>query len=196
MKNTALLQTRKYTPEEYLALEEKAEYRSEYDNGVIEAMAGGSFHHLQITANCTVFLDSKIRKKGCRVLPSEMKVWVESIGKFYYPDVTIICEKPEFYKERNDTIENPKLLIEVLSKSTEAKDRGEKFFAYQTLETLQEYVLVSQDKHLVETFTKQNDGSWRYLATIGLNSKIHLESVGVELSLEEIYDLVEFEENN
>jgi len=184
-----------YTPEEYLALEEKAEFRSEYDNGVIEAMAGGSLNHQQITANCTVFLDSKIRKKGCRVLPSEMKIWIESSGKFYYPDVTIVCEKPEFYKKRDDTIENPKLLIEVLSKSTEAKDRGEKFFAYQTLVSVKEYVLVSQDKHLVEQFTKQDDGSWRYLATIGLNSKIYSESVDAELSLEEIYDLVEFEEN-
>ncbi|CAN5410114.1 Uma2 family endonuclease [soil metagenome] len=192
----ALPKKKKYTPEEYLALEEKAEFRSEYDNGEIVAMAGGSLNHQQITVNLTVFFDSKIRKKGCRVLPSEMKIWVESIGKFYYPDVTIICEKPKFYKKRNDTIENPKLLIEVLSDSTEAKDRGEKFFAYQTLGSLQEYVLVSQDKHLVETFTKQADGSWRYLATIGLKSKVYFESVQTELSLKEIYDLVEFEEEN
>lgn len=186
--------TKYYTPEEYLAMEEKAEFRSEYDNGIITAMAGGSLNHQQITANFTEFLGAKIRKKGCRALPSEMKIWIESIEKFYYPDVTIVCEKPEFYKQRNDTIENPKLLVEVLSKSTEAKDRGEKFFAYQTLETLQEYVLVSQDKYLIETFTKQSDGSWRYLATIGLNSKVYFKSVDIELSLEDIYDLVEFEE--
>lgn len=86
--------------------------------------------------------------------------------------------------------------IEVLSKSTEAKDRGEKIFAYQTLESLQEYVLVSQDKSLVETFTKQTDGSWRYLSTIGLDSKVYLQSVEAELSMQEIYDLVEFEEEN
>lgn len=193
---SALTQTKKYTPEEYLALEEKAEFRSEYENGEIVAMSGGSLNHQQITANVTVFLDMKIRRKGCRVLPTEMKIWIESINKFYYPDVTIICEKPSFYKERNDTITNPKLLIEVLSKSTEAKDRGEKFFAYQTLEFLQEYVLVSQDKFLVETFTKQTDGSWRYLATIGLDSKVYFESVDAEVSMQEIYDLVEFEEEN
>lgn len=192
---TALPKEKKYTPEEYLALEEKAEFRSEYDNGEIVAMAGGSLNHQQITANLTVFLDTKIRKKGCRVLPSEMKIWVESNNKFYYPDVTVICETPKFYNKRNDTIENPKLLIEVLSKVTEAKDRGEKFFAFQTLESLQEYVLVSQDKHLVETFTKQNDGSWRYLATIGIESEVYFESVGERLKISEIYDLVEFEEN-
>lgn len=193
---SALSQTKKYTPEEYLALEEKAGFRSEYDDGVIVAMAGSSLNHQQITANLTVFLDSKIRQKGCRVLPTEMKIRVESVSKFYYPDVTIVCERPAFYRKRNDTITNPKLLIEVLSESTEARDRGEKFFAYQTLELMQEYVLVSQDKFLVETFAKQADGSWRYPATIGLESKVFLASVEAELSLAEIYDLVEFEEEN
>ncbi|HEY0458856.1 MAG TPA: Uma2 family endonuclease [Pyrinomonadaceae bacterium] len=193
---SALTKTKKYTPEEYLALEEKAEYRSEYENGLIVAMAGGSLNHQQITANMTVFLDSQIRRNGCRVLPTEMKIRVEAVNKFYYPDVTIICEKPEFYGKRSDTITNPRLLIEVLSKSTEAKDRGEKFFAYQTLDSFEEYVLVSQDKHLVETFTKQTDGSWRYLATIGLDSKVYLDSVKAELTMQEIYDLVEFEQGN
>lgn len=190
---SALTKTKKYTPEEYLALEEKAEFRSEFENGIIVAMAGGTLNHIQITANFSEFLGSKIRQKGCRTLPTEMKIWVASIRKFYYPDLTIVCEKPEFYNKRNDTITNPRLLIEVLSESTEAKDRGEKFFAYQTLETLQEYVLVSQDKYLVETFTKQADGSWRYLATIGIEGNVYFESVGAELSLKEIYDLVEFE---
>ncbi|HQU84763.1 MAG TPA: Uma2 family endonuclease [Pyrinomonadaceae bacterium] len=190
---SVLSKKKRYTPNEYLALEEKAEYRSEYENGEIIAMAGGSLNHQQITANFTEFLSAKIRKKGCRVLPSEMKIWVESNNKFYYPDVTIVCEKPKFYHKRNDTIENPKLLIEVLSKATEAKDRGEKFFAFQTLESLQEYVLVSQDKHLVETFTKQTDGSWRYLATIGLESEVYFDSVEEKLKISEIYDLVEFE---
>jgi Uma2 family endonuclease len=181
-----------YTPEQYFAKEEKAEVRSEYEDGEIIAMAGGSLNHLQITANLTVFLDSKIRKKGCRTLPSEMKVWVEAFRSFYYPDVTVVCEKPKFYKERNDAIVNPKLLIEILSKSTEAKDRGEKFFAFQTMESVEEYVLVSQDKYVVEKFTKQNDGSWKYLATIGIDSEITFESVGESLKLSEIYDLVAF----
>lgn len=177
-----------------MALEEKAEFRSEYDDGEIIAMAGGSLNHIQITFNTAKIIDRNVRGK-CRTFPSEMKVYVEAINKFYYPDVTVVCEKPTFYKERKDTIINAKLLIEVLSNSTEAKDRGEKFFAYQTLESLHEYVLISQDKCLVETFTKQTDGSWRYLATIGLGSKVYFESVDAELSLEEIYDLVEFEGN-
>jgi Uma2 family endonuclease len=182
-----------YTPAEYLALEEKAEFRSEFDDGVIVAMAGGSLNHQQITANLTVFLDLKLRKKKCRVLASEMKIWVEANRKFYYPDITVLCEKPKFHKQRNDTIENPKLLVEVLSESTEAKDRGEKFFGFRSLESVEEYVLVSQDKHLVEKFTKQNDGSWKYLATIGIESEVYFESVEETLKLSEIYDLVELE---
>lgn len=180
-----------YSPDEYLAREELAESRSEYDDGVIAAMAGSSFLHQRITANLTIVLGGKLRPQGCHVLPTEMKVRVKAVNKFYYPDITVVCIQPEFYRDRTDTITNPKLLIEVLSDKTEAKDRGEKFFAYQTLESLREYVLISQDKHLVETFTRQSDGSWKYLATIGLESKIHLQSVGVELLLREIYDLVE-----
>jgi Uma2 family endonuclease len=192
---SALTQTKKYTPEEYLVLEEKAEFRSEYDDGEIVAMAGGSLNHIQLTFNAAKAIARQIDGK-CRTLPSEMKVYIKAVNKFYYPDVTVFCEKPDFYKEKNDAITNPKLLIEVLSKSTEAKDRGEKFFAYQTLESLQEYVLVSQDKFLVETFTKQSDGSWRYLATIGLDSKVYLQSIESEISMQEIYYLVEFEQGN
>ncbi|MEQ1606232.1 MAG: Uma2 family endonuclease [Pyrinomonadaceae bacterium] len=180
-----------YAPDEYLLREEKARSRSEYIDGAIVAMAGGSVDHQQITQNAAVSLDTKIRRNGCRVFPTEMKVRVESINRFYYPDITIICDKPAFYKERRDTVTNPKLLLEVLSPKTEAVDRGEKFFAYQTLESFREYVLISQDKHLVETFTKQSDGSWKYLATIGLDSKIYLQSVAAELTMQEIYDLVE-----
>lgn len=192
---SALVKGKLYTPKEYLALEENAEYRSEYDNGEILAMAGSSLNHQQITANFTEFLGSKIRRKKCRVLPTEMKVWIETLQKFYYPDVTVICSNPKFYRERVDTIENPKLLIEVLSKTTEAKDRGEKFFAYQTLESLEDYVLISQDKYLVEQFTRQKDGSWKYLATIGIDSDVTFESVNTTLKLKDIYDLVEFEED-
>ncbi len=181
-----------YTPEEYLKLEEKADFRSEYDDGIIVAMAGGSINHARIIRNIDRAFGRKLNK-NCESFTTDIRVRVQSYKKFYYPDILIICGKPIFHEKRNDTIENPKLLIEVLSKSTEAKDRGEKFFAYQTLESVEEYVLVSQDKLLVEKFTKQNDGSWKYLATIGIESKVYFESVETELSLNEIYDLVEFE---
>jgi Uma2 family endonuclease len=179
-----------FTPEEYLALEEIAEFRSEFDDGEIVAMAGSSLNHARIVRNIDRAFGRQL-KAGCESFTSDVKVRVESYQKFYYPDVLVICGKPKFYEKRNDTIENPKLLIEVLSKGTESKDRGEKFFAYQKLESVEEYVLVSQDKHLVEKFTKQNDGSWKYLATIGIESEVHFESVEETLKLSEIYDLVE-----
>lgn len=190
---TALAKKKKYTPEEYLALEEKAEYKSEYWNGEIVAMSGAAIEHQQIVINLTTELAAKLKGK-CRVFPSEMKVWVKKRGKFFYPDLTIICDKPNFYKNRRDTIDNPRLIIEVLSKSTAAFDRAEKFLSYQSLESLDEYVLVSQDKALVEQYLKRKDGTWIYQATIGLESKVTFPSIKKTLKLSDIYDLVEFEE--
>lgn len=184
--------TNKYTPQQYLALEEKAEYRSEYWNGEIVAMSGATIDHQQIVSNLTEFLGAKIRGR-CRVFPSEMKVWVKKRGKFFYPDLTIICDQPDFYNNRRDTIINPKLLIEVLSKSTASFDRAEKFLSYQTFESLEEYVLISQEKALIEQFIKREDGNWIYKATIGMESAVTFPSVGATLLLSEIYDLVEFE---
>ena len=185
------LKTRKYTHEEYFALEEKAEFRSEYESGEIVAMAGGSLNHSQITNNIARFVGNKV-SEDCSSLSSEVKVYVKAIDKFYYPDVLVLCGEPNFHNKKTDTIINPILIVEVLSDSTEAKDRGEKFFAYQTLESLQEYVLVSQNRAVVERFVRQSDGSWNYLATIGLESSVKLESIDVELSLQEIYRRVTF----
>ena len=112
--------------------------------------------------------------------------------KFFYPDLTIIRDKPSFYKTRRDTIDNPKMIVEVLSKSTASFDRAEKFLSYQTLDALDEYVLVSQDKALVEQYIKREDGNWIYKATVGLESAVEFSSVKAALNLQEIYDLVEF----
>ena len=190
---TGLPQKKKYTPAEYLALEEKAETRSEYWNGEIVAMAGGNIDHQQIVGNVSRILGNKLYGK-CRIFPIEMKVWIKKRNKFFYPYVTVICDKPNFYKSRRDTIDNPKLLIEVLSKSTVSFDRAEKFLSYQTLESLDEYVLISQDKALVEQYIKREDGNWIYKATIELESSVDFSSVKATLSLQDIYDLVEFEE--
>lgn len=192
---TALPKRRKHTPAEYLALEEKAETKSEYWNGEIVAMAGGNISHQQIVSNFSRVLGNKTYGK-CRVFPSEMKVWVKKRDKFFYPDLTVICGQPNFYKTRRDTIDNPRLIIEVLSKSTASFDRAEKFLSYQTLESLQEYVLVSQEKAVVEQHIKREDGNWIYQATIGSESAVEFPSVNAKLDLKEIYDMVEFEEEN
>lgn len=189
---SALPKRKKYTSAEYLALEEKAEYKSEYENGYIVAMAGGSLDHARITKNIDREISRNL-KKACESFTTDVKVSVERYQKFYYPDVFVICGKPAFYQKRNDIVTNPVLIVEVLSKSTEANDRGEKFASYQAVETLQEYILVSQDKAKIEQFTRQNDGSWKYQATIGLKSKVDFTSIEVELSLDEVYQRVDFE---
>ncbi len=192
---TALPKNKIYTPEEYLALEEKAEYRSEYVDGYIYKMAGGTEAHTQISFNATRLFADSLRGK-CRAYQSEMKVWVEEVRTYFYPDVTVVCGERKFHKGNTGIVENPILLIEVLSKSTEEYDKNDKFLTYRTIPSFQEYVLVSQNRPAVQQFNRQSNGKWLHQATIGLNSKVYFESVEVELSLEDIYDLVEFEAKN
>lgn len=189
---TALPKSKKYTPAEYLALEEKAEYKSEYVNGYIFKMAGATEAHNDITLNVAAFLKTKLRGK-CRTYANDMKVWIDEIGTFFYPDVTVVCGERKFYKNRRDAVVNPILLVEVLSQSTGEYDKNDKFLTYRNIPSFHEYVLISQNRPAVQQFNRQADGKWLHQATIGLNSKVYFESVDVELSLENIYDLVEFE---
>jgi Uma2 family endonuclease len=191
---TALLRKKTYTPEEYLALETKADIRSEYVDGSIYQMAGGTESHIQISFNATRLL-SDFRRGKCRAYQSEMKVWVERVNTFFYPDVTVVCGERIFYQNRTDIVTNPVLLIEVLPESTKEYDKNDKFLSYQNLETLREYVLISQNRPAVQQYIRQNDGSWKYLATIGIDSEVTFESVETTLKLNDIYDLVEFEES-
>jgi Uma2 family endonuclease len=192
---TALPKKKKYTPEQYLALEEKAEYKSEYVNGYIFKMAGGTEAHITISFNATKLFADRLRGK-CRAYQSDMKVWVEEVGTYFYPDVTVVCGERRFHKVKRDIVENPILLVEVLSQSTKEYDKNDKFFTYQHIESFQEYVLISQNQPAVQQYIRQTDGGWKYKATIGLNSEVYFESVDATLSLQEIYDLVEFEEEN
>lgn len=179
-----------YTPEEYLASEDSAESRSEYIAGRIFAMAGGTDSHIQISFNVTKILADTLRGR-CRAYQSEMKVRVDAADAFYYPDVTLVCGEQKFYKGRRDVIENPVLLVEVLSDSTQNYDKNDKFFAYQTIDSFKEYLLISQNKHVVQQYIRQSDGNWKIKATIGLESSVYLESVDIEILTRDIYDLVE-----
>jgi Uma2 family endonuclease len=181
-----------YTPEEYLVSEDKSKFRNEYIDGCTFEMSGGSENHIQISFNVTKLFSDKLRGK-CRAYQSEMKVWVESAKTFFYPDVTLVCGERKFYNNRTDTIENPILLVEVLSDSTAKYDKNDKFLTYQNIESFQEYVLISQDKTLIQQFIRQPDGNWKIKATIGLNSEVYFESVKIPASLQAVYDLVEFE---
>lgn len=179
------------TPEEYLTFERQAEYKSEYMDGQVYAMSGASLRHNTIVANLVSELVSQLRDRPCRALPSDMKVRLPDSRKFFYPDVSVFCGSPQFHDEHTDVLLNPMLLIEVLSESTASFDRGKKFLAYQHIESLQEYILISQDTHLVEQYVRQTKGSWTYTATVGLDSSVTLPSIACTLSLKAVYDKTE-----
>lgn len=182
----------RYTPEEYLALERKAEYKSEYVNGRIYAMTGASREHNLIAGNVFARLHARLRGRPCEVYMSDMRVKVSPTGAYHYPDVVAVCGAPRFEDSHVDTLLNPTVIVEVLSPSTEAYDRGEKFAHYRRLETLAEYVLVAQDKLRVEHY--QRDGErWVLTEISGLEGVLSLPTVGCEIPLREIYERVEFD---
>lgn len=180
------------TPDEYLAAERLSEYRSEYLDGDVCPMTGGSANYIRIVANLTYGLLNQLHDRDCDVLPTEMKVRLQESRKFFYPDVVVVCGELQYHDSRKDIILNPDLVVEVLSPSTEAFDRGAKFEAYQTIDSLKEYLLFSQDKPRVEQFVKSGNGKWTYAAVEGLESSLALPSIECTLSLSAVYKRVEF----
>jgi Uma2 family endonuclease len=182
------------SPEEYLELEEQAEYKSEYFNGEIFAMAGGSPEHSAIALNIGRELGNQLEARPCLVFNSDLRVRVAETGLYTYPDVTVVCGEPEF-DDRRRALLNPTLIVEVLSDSTEKYDRGDKSAHYRRLPSLREYVLVASDRARIECFTRQEDGA-RWLLTECSNpgGTVPLESIGCELALSRVYAKVEFPE--
>lgn len=179
------------TPEEYLAVEREAETRSEYVDGVVYEMTGAHINHIRIVRNLTVELVAQLRGRPFDVLPTEMKVRMPDSRKFFYPDISVVSGEPEFHDDRKDIILNPVLVFEVLSKSTEAFDRGLKFQAYQQLPSLREYLLVAQDAPSVEQYVRRDDGTWSYRAVTGREGSLTLPSVECTLALGAVYDKVD-----
>lgn len=180
------------TPEEYLAAERQADFKSEYFAGEVFAMAGASYAHNLIVANVIAELRQQLKGQDCAVVPSDLRLWIESADHYLYPDVTVVCGEPEFTDEQVDTLVNPRLIVEVLSKSTKDFDRGEKFTLYRTLPSFAEYVLVAQDRHHVEHFARQADGRWLLTDVDRMADTVSLTSIEGQLALAEIYDKVPF----
>jgi Uma2 family endonuclease len=180
----------RFTPEQYLALERQAEYKSEFLGGEIFAMAGASREHNLIAGNVFASLHAQLKGRPCETYPSDMRVKVTESGLYTYPDVVVVCGEPQFEDERGDTLLNPTLLVEVLSPSTEAYDRGDKFANYRLLESLAEYVMIAQDRRRVERFVRQPDGQWLFSEARQLGQAISLASIGCQLALDEVYDRV------
>ncbi|HEY0546334.1 MAG TPA: Uma2 family endonuclease [Pyrinomonadaceae bacterium] len=180
-----------FTSEEYLSLERMSEIRHEYLDGFVYAMAGESPEHSTICFNLAGILHAQLRDKPCRGFSPNMKVRTDESGLYAYPDLAVVCGEPLFHDERRDVLVNPTVIFEVLSPSTEAYDRGEKFLRYRThLATLKDYVLVTQSKAFIEHFSRQPDGAWLYTVTNGLSESLALASIDCRLPLEEVYRLV------
>lgn len=181
-----------YTPEEYLELERAAPYKSEYYAGEIFAMAGASPAHNILVAGIIAALVFRLRGTPCTTLASDIKVAPSPASRFSYPDVTVFCGSPQFYDEHQDVLLNPMLIVEVLSPSTEAYDRGAKFAQYRRLDSLREYVLVSQTEARIEVFTRGAEATWVLSEAVGLDAMCSLPSLDIILPLSEIYERVEF----
>lgn len=178
------------SPEEYLACERQAETRSEYLDGEMFAMTGGSYRHNVILGNLVGELRQQLKKRPCTICPNDQRVRIPETGLYTYPDIVVVCGEPRFEDESFDTLLNPVLIVEVLSPTTEAYDRGKKFESYRTIEALAEYVLVSQNEPRVEQFLRQDGQHWLFTATAGLDRSLSLSSLQCELALAEIYDKV------
>lgn len=172
--------------QEYLAYERAAEERHEYADGEIFAMSGGTWEHSLIASNITGELRAALLERRCTVHGSDMRIHIPSTGRYTYADALVVCDRPVFTDEARDTLENPTVIVEVLSDSTERYDRGDKFEQYQTIASLKDYVLVSQKKVRVEHFRKQPDGTW-VLRVAGPGDGIVLDSVGCELRVDRVY---------
>ena len=181
----------RYTQQEYLARERSAPHKSEYYRGQIFAMAGASPNHNRLVRNLLTQLDAQLRGSGCEVFPSDLRLYCPA-GLITYPDAQVVCGPLAFLDEQQDTITNPTLIVEVLSKSTERYDRGQKFELYRGLLTLKAYVLVSYREPLVERFIRQTEGGWLLTEAKGLESTIDLSVIAAQLSLAEVYRGVSF----
>ncbi len=175
-----------WTAQEYLAWERLQPTKHEFFQGEIFAMAGATREHNLLVGNVVAELRNALRKKPCEVYPSDMRSNIPATGLYTYPDAVVVCGKPEFADEAHDTLLNPKVLVEVLSESSESYDRGKKFEQYRSVASFSEYVLVAQDQVLVEHFSRQPDGSW-LLREARAGGRITLPSIDCTIEVDEIY---------
>jgi Uma2 family endonuclease len=179
------------TSEAYLAFE-RAQFdaKHEFLDGEIIAMAGASRQHNRIVTNLVVSLGTQLRGRPCDVYSSDMRVKIPATGLYTYPDVIALCHDPQFEDEAMDTLLNPTVIIEVLSPSTEAYDRGLKFAHYRSIEAMQIYILIAQDKPQIEIFRRQKNEDWLLSVVGGLGARVSLDAIGCELALADVYERV------
>ncbi|MEL7034633.1 MAG: Uma2 family endonuclease [Cyanobacteria bacterium J06592_8] len=186
-------QTQNYTPEEYLELEEQAEFRNEYRDGEILPMAGGTTNHNQIAGNFYRRFPLRIQEQDYQVYISDVRLWIPATRTYTYPDLMIIEGEPIYQDNRQDIVTNPLLIVEVLSKSTQDYDRGDKFRAYRSIPSFQEYILIDQYSYHLEQYSKQAESQWLFKEYEGEDAILILESVECQIAFSDIYQRVNFE---
>lgn len=183
---------KQYSIEDYLALERVAEHKSEYEAGKVVAMSSGTINHGIIGNNINTELNIALKgKKSCITINGDVRIWIEKAKSFVYPDAMVICGEIATYKNDQNSIINSILVVEVLSKSTESYDRGDKFHKYCSLPSFKEYVLIDQNKPVIDVLYKEDSSYWKMTTAIGLDKSITLNSIGVTLKLEDIYQNID-----
>lgn len=182
-----------YTLAQYIELDKNSDERYEFIDGEVVAMSGASLNHNRITSNVISSLRNKLEGRPCEVLPADMRINVPKAPPYRYADVVVVCGDPLIERiDGLETLVNPVLIVEVLSSNTEAYDRGQKFNAYQSIESFHEYLLVAQDRPYITQYLKQVEGTWLRSDIEGINRGVEIESLGLTLPLKEVYRLVEF----
>ena len=189
----ALSKKKKYTPEEYLALEREAKEKSEFHDGKIVPRASSDIDHVSIMVNFACELHTQIKQRKAKVMMCDMKVRTPDSHYFLYPDILVLLEKSVFHDEETDVILNPSIIVEIVSEETEAFDKGSKFFVYQEFQSLKEYVLVDQRIPRVEKFVRESKRVWNYSSILGLENSVRFETVEAKIYLNEIYQNIETE---
>lgn len=180
------------TPEQYLEIERAADFKSEYFDGEMFAMSGAREAHNLVVANLLRELGNQLRNRPCRVYPSDMRILVNSTGLYAYPDVTALCGAPQFLDGVADTLLNPELIVEVLSPSTEAYDRGLKFDHYKNIGAMRDYLLLATDRIHADLYTRQPDNRWLLTSSSEPEASLTIESLGMQLIVSTLYEKIEF----
>jgi len=183
---------KKLSEAEYLAIERAAELKSEFYNGEMFAMAGASHQHSEIKENLSIEIGGRLKGSTCHTYSSDMRMKVHRTGLYTYPDILIVCGRPEVDREHGDILHNPQVIIEILSESTESYDRGKKFLHYRRIPSLKEYVLVSQNQKLIERFVRQLDDDWLLTTFDDPDGEFALSTVPVRVPMADVYRGVEF----
>ncbi len=182
------------SPQEYLSLEREAETKSEYHAGQVHALAGASGRHNRIVVNLIISLGNALKQTPCPLFANDMRVLVSATGVYTYADVLFVCDRTEFEDRHEDTLLNPNVIFEVLSKSTESYDRSDKFGQCRRLPSLSDYLLVSQMHPVIEHFMRQADDSWLLREYRGLDSMVEIKSISCSLPLVAVYDKLHWPE--